>query len=128
MEQPIDNTKVDGDWPFYFPQELAALFEMPSQKALGVLANVNTIMGIPMPTDPTNFSLPWPAEAQAAKFLFGGLGTSRWENPIVWPGVILTGMFQYGIPALMMLAGAMVTNSQWYKDFISNKPEFWIRN
>lgn len=121
MEQPIDNPKVDGDWPFYFPQELAALFETPSQKALGVLANVNTIMGIPMPTDPTNFGLPWPAEAQAAKFLFGGLGTSRWENPIVWPGVILTGMFQYGIPALMMLAGAMVTNSQWYKDFISNK-------
>ncbi|NRN27202.1 hypothetical protein [Photorhabdus heterorhabditis] len=121
MEQPIDNPTVDGDWPFYFPKELAALFETPSQKTLGVLANVNTIMGIPMPTDPTKFGLPWPAEAQAAKFLFGGLGTSRWENPIVWPGVILTGMFQYGIPALMMLAGAAVTNSQWYKDFISNK-------
>ncbi|MCC8378579.1 hypothetical protein [Xenorhabdus sp. PB30.3] len=121
MEQPIDNPKVDGNWPFYFPQELAALFETPSQKALGVLANVNTIMGIPMPTDPTNFGLPWPAEAQAAKFLFGGLGTSRWEDPIIWPGVILTGMFQYGIPALMMLAGAAVTNTQWYKNFISDK-------
>ncbi|OCA56090.1 hypothetical protein [Photorhabdus namnaonensis] len=121
MKQPIDNPTVHGDWPFYFPPELAALFETESQKAIGVLANVNTIMGIPMPTDPTNFGLPWPAEAQAAKFLFGGLGTSRWENPIVWPGVILTGMFQYGIPSLMMLAGAAVTNTQWYKDFISNK-------
>ncbi|WP_426577374.1 hypothetical protein ACP179_03950 [Xenorhabdus stockiae] len=121
MEQPIDNPTVDGNWPFYFPKELAALFETPSQKALGVLANVNTIMGIPMPTDPTKFGLPWPSEAQAAKFLFGGLGTSRWEDPIIWPGVILTGMFQYGIPALMMLAGAAVTNTQWYKDFISDK-------
>ncbi|PQQ35950.1 hypothetical protein C6H68_22125 [Photorhabdus luminescens] len=121
MKQPIDNPTVDGHWPFYFPPELAALFETPSQKALGVLANVNTIQGIPMPTDPTKFGLPWPAEAQAAKFLFGGLGTSRWENPIVWPGVILTGMFQYGIPALMMLAGAAITNSQWYKDFIADK-------
>ncbi|MCA6943436.1 hypothetical protein LF927_19845 [Pectobacterium polaris] len=121
MQQPIDNPKVNGSWPFYFPQELASLFETPSQKAIGVLSNVNTIMGIPMPTDPTKFTLPWPGEAQAARFQFGGLGTSRWENPIVWPGVILTGMFQYGIPALCMLAGAAVTNSQWYKDFISDR-------
>ncbi|MDE9533130.1 hypothetical protein, partial [Xenorhabdus bovienii] len=51
---------------------------------------------------------------------------SRWENPIVWPGVILTGMFQYGIPALMMLASAAVTNTQWYKDFMSNKDNIVI--
>lgn len=121
MQKPINNPTVNGTWPFYFPQSMASWFETPSQKSIGVLSNVNTIMGIPMPTDPTNFSTPWPSEAQAARFLFGGLGTSNWQEPIVWPGVILTSMFQYAIPTLCMLGGAAVTDSQWYKDFINDK-------
>ncbi len=123
MTQPINNPKVpnipDG-WPIYFPKALAEKFETPSKKALGTVTNVNTIMGIPMPTDPTKITVPWPQEAQAAQLLFGCAGTSRWDNNIVWPGFIITGIFQYGIPLLFMAIGAAVTDTQWYKDFVSN--------
>jgi len=61
MKKPIDNPKVpnipDG-WPFYFPKSMAGLFETASKKALGTVPNVNTIMGIPMPTDPTKIMVP----------------------------------------------------------------------
>ncbi|WP_224652683.1 hypothetical protein [Pectobacterium versatile] len=118
MQQPIDNPKVNGSWASYLLGKNT--FETPSQKMIDVLCAVNTIMGIPMPTDPTKFTLPWPGEAQAARFLFGGLGISRWEEPIVWPGVIMTSVFQYAIPSLMMLGGAVVSSSQWFKNFISD--------
>ena len=121
MTKPIKNPKVNGSWPFYFPEALAKQFETESKKALGVLTNVNTIMGIPMPTDPTKYESAWPTEAQAARFHFGGLGTTNWQLPIDWPGVILTGVFQYAVPVIFMVGGAMVTDAQWYKAFISDK-------
>ncbi|MDR2871040.1 MAG: hypothetical protein LBV45_00610 [Xanthomonadaceae bacterium] len=121
MKKPISGPKVNGNWPFYFPEFLAKAFETDSKKALGTLSNVNNIMGIPMPTDSTHFSTPWPEEAQAARFLFGGLGTSNWQNPIVWPGVLLTGIFQYAVPIVCMIGGAMITDAQWYKRFMRDK-------
>lgn len=120
MTKPIENPKVDGDWPFYFPPALAELFETDTKKAVGTVPNVNTIMGIPMPTDPTQVSIPWPNEAQSLRLMFGGIGTSHWDNHVVWPGVILTGVFNYGIPVFFMAAGAAVTNTQWYKDVVSD--------
>jgi hypothetical protein len=123
MTKPIDNPKVPNfpsGWPIYFPKALAEKFETPSKKAIGTVTNVNTIMGIPMPTDPTKIKVPWPQEAQAAQLLFGCAGTSRWDNNIVWPGFIITGIFQYGIPLLFMAIGAAVTDTQWYKAFVSN--------
>ena len=121
MKKPISKPKVNGHWPFYFPEFLAKAFETDSKKALGTLSNINNIMGIPMPTDPTHFSTLWPKEAQAARFLFGGLGTSNWQNPIVWPGVLLTGIFQYAVPIVFMIGGAMITDAQWYKKFMRDK-------
>jgi len=126
MTQPISNPEVSGGWPFYFPEELAKVFETDTKKGLGTVPNVNTIMGIPMPTDPTNVSVPWPKEAQAAKLLFGCAGTSRWDNRIVWPGFILTGVFQYGVPLFFLAAGAAVTNTQWYKEFIEDTEKIMI--
>ena len=123
MKKPIDNPEesIPGDWPWYFPKAFSGPFETASKKAVGTVANVNSVLGIPMPTDATSITVPWPKEAQAARLLFGGAGTSRWDNYIVWPGLILTGMFQYGLPLAFMAVGAGVTNSKWYKKFISGK-------
>ncbi len=120
MTQPIKDPKVDGTWPFYFPEALAKEFDTDTKRALGTVPNVNSIMGIPMPTDPTNVKVPWPNEAQALRLMFGGLGTSNWVGPVPWPGVILTGIFNYGIPLFFMAAGAAVTNTKFYKDFVSD--------
>lgn len=120
MTQPIKDPNVNGSWPFYFPKELAEKFDTDTKRALGTVPNVNTILGIPMPTDPTNVKSPWPDDAQALKLMFGGLGTSNWINPVPWPGVILTGIFNYGIPLFFMAAGAAVTNTKFYKDFVSD--------
>ncbi|WP_128647480.1 hypothetical protein [Pseudovibrio denitrificans] len=121
MEQPIESPEINGQWPFYFPDGLRQLFETNTERAIGTVPAINTIMGIPMPTDPTNLEVPWPKEAQAARLMFGGLGTSNWISPVVWPGVILTGMFNIGLPIAFMIAGAALTNTQWYKDFVSSR-------
>lgn len=94
-------------------------FQTDDKKYVSMVPNVNTIMGIPMPTDPTTMSFPWPKEAQAAKLLFGGAGTYNYDS-IVWPGFIETGIFQFGIPVMFMAAGAAVTSTNWYKEFIKD--------
>jgi len=121
MKTPIANPEIPGDWPFYFPEVLVHELESDTQRAIGTVPAVNTIMGIPMPTDPTKLQVPWPQEAQAARLMFGGLGTSNWIMPVVWPGVILTGVFNYGLPLFFMAAGSAATNTKFYNDFVSNK-------
>jgi hypothetical protein len=34
-------------------------------------------------------------------------------------GILLTGIFQYGVPMLFMLGGAAITSTAWFKDFVS---------
>ncbi len=99
---------------------IPSIFETDQKKYIDMIPNVNTIMGIPMPTDPTNLAFVWPEDAQSAKLLFGGIGTYNYDKNIVWPGFIETGVFQFGIPVFFMAAGAAVTDTQWYKEFIKD--------
>jgi len=75
---------------------------------ISLVTPVNVVLGIPMPTDPTTLTFDWPESASTAVIAHAGLGTSNWDNSIVWPGVIMTGVFNYGIPILFLVAGALL--------------------
>jgi len=117
LGNPIDNPAGWADrLPFYLSKD----FQTASTKYITSVSAVSTILGIPMPTDPTALDFPWPANAASCRLKFGGLGTRNWDGVVDPPGIILTGIFQYGVPMLFMLAGAAITNSGWFKRFVSD--------
>lgn len=95
-------------------------FQSDTKTYLSMLTTVNTIMGIPMPSDPVKLKTAWPAAAQAASLQFGGIGTWNYDKNIVWPGFIQTGIFCFGVPSIMMAAGAAVTSTKWFKEFVDD--------
>jgi hypothetical protein len=115
--KPIDNPP---GWNERLPEFLQKLFETPSKKYIKSVTAVNVILGIPMPTDPTLLDFPWPPEATSCELLFGGIGTRNWDGTVDPPGILLTGIFQYGIPMLFMLAGAAITSTSWFNSFVAN--------
>lgn len=115
-DKPIDNPP---GWNERLPEFLRKLFETPSKKYIKSVTAVNVILGIPMPTDPEILNFPWPAEAASCELLFGGIGTRNWDGTVDPPGLLLTGIFQYGVPMLFMLGGAAITSTAWFKDFVS---------
>lgn len=106
-------------WTSNLPGGLSHL-ETSSKKYLHSITAVNNIMGIPMPTDSTTLSFPWPADATHARLLFGGIGTSNWDGDVCPSGLILTGIFQYGIPLFFIAAVVGIKSTSFYKDFVSD--------
>lgn len=113
----IDNP---AGWKDRLPAPLSTWFETPSTKYLNSVSSVNVILGIPMPTDPTRSDFPWPADASSCKLMFGGIGTREWNGTVDPPGLILTGIFQYGVPMLFMAGGAAIESTAWFKDFVKS--------
>ncbi len=116
-----DSIENPDGWQENLSSDLQKLFETDdSKKYIRSVSAVNTIMGIPMPTDPTTLSFPFPEDATTARLLFGGLGSSNWDGDVCPAGALLTGIFQYGIPMLFIAAGAAVTSTKWFNDFVSD--------
>ena len=90
--------------------------------AIDVVTPVNVVLGIPLPTEPTVLSFDWSADAASARLLHGGLGSSGWDNDLVWPGAVLTGVFNYAIPGLFLLVGAELDSNAWFKTLEKEKP------
>jgi hypothetical protein len=114
--RPIDNPP---GWIERLPESLQEIFETPSTKYISSVSPVSVILGIPVPTDPTELAFPFPETAASSRLLFGGLGIRDWNGTVDPPGIILTGVFQYGIPMLFMLGGAAITSNGFFKDFSS---------
>jgi hypothetical protein len=87
---------------------------------LGPISSVNSIMGIPAPTDPTTLSFKL-AKAPSVNLLFGTLGTSGWDSDVSPKGAVLTGLWQFGIPFIFIVAGAALTDTQPLNKIVSNK-------
>ncbi|WP_183559336.1 hypothetical protein [Mucilaginibacter sp. SP1R1] len=111
MKTPIDNP---------MNPKMLEKFQTSDKTYISMITSVNTIMGIPMPTDPVNLKVQWPDKAQAAKLMFGGAGTWNYDAHTVWPGFIETGIFCFGVPLFMMALSTAVTDTQWYKDFVDD--------
>jgi hypothetical protein len=115
--KPIDNPPGwNNRLPTFPPFDS---FQSPSTKYISSVTAVNVILGIPMPTDPTELAYPWPESAASCRLMFGGIGTRDWNGTVDPMGIILTGTFQYGVPMLFMLGGAAITSTAWFKDFVS---------
>ncbi len=115
--KPIDNPP---GWIERLPERLREIFETPSTKYICSVSPVEVIFGIPLPTDPTELAFPFPETAASSQLLFGGIGTRNWNGTVDPPGIILTGVFQYGIPTLFLLGGGAVESNAFFKDFLSN--------
>ena len=77
-------------------------------------------MGIPILNSPTVLSFPWMAGAASVRLLHGGLGLGRWENDVCMVGALFTGLFQYSIPALFLVAGSLLEDTKWYKAILDD--------
>lgn len=114
-----DAIKNPEGWKENLPSFLSFL-ETDSKKYISTVSAVNTIMGIPMPTDPTTLSFVFPKDATVLKLMFGCLGTSRWDSDVDVSGALMTGFFQYGVPSLFLAAGAAVTSTKFFNDFVKD--------
>jgi hypothetical protein len=80
----------------------------------------NTIMGIPVPTDPTTLGFDM-GKAAAVQLYFGSLGTSEWDDDVSQSGALLTCLWQYGIPIVFMIAGKAITSTQTFNKIVNDK-------
>ncbi len=111
---------VPSDWKD--PEYLKNILQPNTQKKyLELISAVNTIMGVPAPVFAETISFPFPKEASSAKLIFGSLGTYNWDNDVIWPGLISTGIFQYGVPTMFLVAGAILENTAIYKQIMDDK-------
>jgi hypothetical protein len=109
-------------WNSQLPAGLRRL-ETSAKKYICIIPPVNNIMGIPCPTDPTRLSFSWPSNATGARLLFGGLGNREdWDGDVCVPGVILTGIVQYGIPVMFLAAETGDEDTSWFSNFVA-EPE-----
>lgn len=88
--------------------------------ALQSVSAVNTIMGIPMPTDPATLSFNL-AKAPSVQLLFGGFGTSDWDGDVSPRGALLTGLWQYGVPIVFIIAGKALTSTALFNKIVNDK-------
>lgn len=84
------------------------------------ISAVNMIIGIPVPTDPTavQFNL---ENAPQAELLFGSLGVSDWESDVSNYGALLTGLWQYAVPGIFMIAGKAITSTSTFNKIVNDR-------
>jgi hypothetical protein len=72
---------------------------------VGQLSPIDTIMAVPLPAQPSDYSFAFDPQASSAKISMGGLG----QVPFDWnhdgDGIILTAVFNYGVPTLFIALG-----------------------
>jgi hypothetical protein len=83
---------------------------------LGNLSPVDTIMGVPLEPDDTDFPFTFDDGASKAVVSLGGLG----QAPFAWPydnaGIFLTGLFNYLVPTAFLAAGKAVDDSESWSE------------
>jgi len=84
------------------------------------ISATNTIMGIPTWTDPTSLSIPL-GDASGVRLLFGSLGTSDWDPLVSPPGALLTGLWQYGVPTVFLVAGKAFTSTSLFNKIVNDR-------
>jgi hypothetical protein len=90
------------------------------KQLLHSISATNTIMGIPMPTDPTALQLPL-ADATEVALYFGSLGATDWDPDVSWRGALLTGLWQYGVPITFLIAGKAFTDSTLFNKIVNDR-------
>ncbi len=87
---------------------------------LGSVSAADTIMGIPCPTDPTTLQIPL-GSASGVELRFGSFGTSNWDQDVSPSGALLTGLWQYGIPAIFLVAGKALESTSLFNKIVNDR-------
>jgi hypothetical protein len=91
-----------------------------NKEKLWSISSVNTLIGIPVPTDPTKLDFDL-KNAASIKLFFGSLGVTDWDSDFSTPGALLTGLWQYGIPIVFLIAGKAVTSTSVFNKIVNDK-------
>ena len=112
---------IDGDLTS-FPNFLRSCIQPnPEKKYVDSISAVNTIMGVPAPVFADTISFKFPRNAASVNLMFGGFGTSNWDWDVLFPGIITTAIFQYGIPGIFLAAGTWLESTKIFKDIMKDK-------
>lgn len=113
----IGRADIPG-WPDKVPLEFVKPIMQPSDSKnyLAYMSSGAAIFGAPVPplTQITDLAFPWPGEASRALILLGGLGCaagfSDWDVDVDLVGTLATGIINYGVGAIMLLANVYIIN------------------
>ena len=120
--QQEDGTIIDRkdipNWPDKVPFDfLKSLMQpSPNKNFLDWLSAGNSVFGVPVAplTQVTNLQFPWPQKASKALIMLGGLGCASgfkdWDGDVAVVGVLGTGIVNYGVGTIMLVANAYVIN------------------
>jgi len=112
LRKDIPNWPDQVPFPFLEP----IMQSSNSKNYLDLLSSGNAVFGIPIPplTQVTDLTFPWPQAASSASLLLGGLGCASgfkdWDTSVDVVGVLGTGLMNYGIGTIMLLANVYVIN------------------
>jgi len=80
----------------------------------------NAILGIPILTDPSSLNIPM-ADSPAVRLYFASLGVSDWDDDFSTSGALLTALWQYGVPGLLLAGGAYITNHKEFNRIVNDR-------
>ncbi len=123
LKQSELSTKVNGKdekWPDTMPFGLDFLKPLvensDTKNYLTWLSSGNAIFGAPVPplTQRSDLEFPWPDQASRALMMFGGLGVaagfSDWDTSVDLVGTLGTGIVNFGIGGIMLVADVYIIN------------------
>jgi hypothetical protein len=100
------------------------IYDTDTQKYVGMFSAVDTILAIPVAAEPTTISFAWPSNASGVRISAGGIGRTGgiegqggayyggWDTQICTAGAMMTGLFNFGIPTVMLAMGAAVPQTE----------------
>jgi hypothetical protein len=114
------NIVEPAGWKSRLPAGVSQNFETDKAKYLGLLLPNTPTAALPVPTDPQIVNFPLPSNTDSARILPGGIGNGNWIAAQNAAGVILTFIMDYGVPAILMNAGAGVEKDSWFNGLLTD--------
>jgi hypothetical protein len=120
---PDGSPVTPAGWQSQVPGGLAGIYDTDTKKYITMFSAVDTILAIPVAAEPTEMSFTWPSNASSVKIMAGGIGRTGgiqgqdgvyyggWDKNVCTGGAIMTGIFNFGIPTVCLIAGATVEAS-----------------
>lgn len=114
--------KAAPGWNSRFPLPGTRYDDHPTKRYVGMVGPVETMMGIPLPTESSHFSVPVPDDAATVRFVWGGLGQGRNDDVACPAGAIMTVIVEMALPVVMLAAGAGLTASGGLLKLVRKQP------
>ncbi|HTW09785.1 MAG TPA: hypothetical protein VME46_19940 [Acidimicrobiales bacterium] len=117
---PGGEVVAPSSWTSQVPARVAGTYDSDTKKFVALYSSVDTILAIPVGGEATTVAFDWPDNASGVRLLAGGIGRTGgiegqggvyyggWDGQVCAAGAIMTGVFNFGIPATCLLLGATI--------------------